>query len=88
MMCTQILWEIVAYQYLIKRFILMLLYLDIPVMFSIFVNEDGGAVYIRWWRKSCPKGAELVYIGIKYMIWYVVFIIKVKHTHTCIVGVI
>ena len=48
--------------------------------FLFFSNSEGGAVYIRWGRKSCPEGTQLVYTGIKYMID--VFIIKHTHTHT------
>ena len=48
--------------------------------FLFFSNSEGGAIYIRWGRKSCPEGTQLVYTGIKYMID--VFIIKHTHTHT------
>jgi len=31
---------------------------------TFIFQPDGGAVYVRWGRKSCPGGAQLVYSGI------------------------
>ena len=64
----------------LNKFTAISLYLYASVAFSFFFNSEGGAVYIRWGRKSCPEGTQLVYTGIKYMID--VFIIKHTHTHT------
>ena len=48
---------------------------------SFIFQTDGGAVYVRWGRKSCPGGAHLVYSGIGSIIGNDVLMLS-THTHT------
>ena len=40
------------------------MYLDTFLLLFLFFHADGGVVYIRWGKKTCPEGAHLVYSGI------------------------
>ena len=46
------------------------------------VHADGGAVYIRWGRKGCPGGADLVYSGITKLIGKDILLFLRLSTHT------